>query len=360
MGVQEVSWKGLQLTGLPPSPREAHLLVALDAHRLLLLGGGAVSPAFGPQQFNDTFVLDLKEGKWSYLATTGDQPTPRTGTSAVVLDDQRVLLFGGSSMLEGYMNDVFILDTKNWAWSRFPVRGLPPSPRDKHTACLLGSKMYVFGGFGPSLAPGREADTREEQDQDGPSPHSDTDAMSASGDESTEEEDDDDDNNDEATMSFTWFNDLHVFDLTSMEWLRVETKGAKPSPRAAHAAFIVKTLEWKKEVAKSPPCARSFHSMGLLGESQLSACYGGVGIHGEMFPGLELLNVETMEWTLVKSRSGAWPPLRGASAMVARHSKEACEIIIFGGSCSMENRDTVFYNDCYTFDASSLLHRLSN
>ncbi|MCO5579184.1 hypothetical protein L7F22_033037 [Adiantum nelumboides] len=374
MGV-EVGCKALQVTGLPPSPREAHLLLALDARRLLVLGGGAVSPAFGPQQFNDTFVLDLEEVKWSYMATKGDQPSPRTGASAVALDGQRVLLFGGSSMLEGYMNDVYVLDTKDWVWSKITVRGLPPSPRDKHTACLLGSKMYVFGGFGPSL-------TSNNEDQDG-NALSDTDAMSPSDEESAEEEDDDG-----ASISFTWFDDLHVLDVTSMEWQSVETKGTKPSPRAAHAAFIIKalnpglkhsdkmivfggrdsvgrqkdlftlnlqTLDWIKEGANCPP-ARSFHSMVPFGESQqLAVCYGGVGIHGEMFPGLELLNVESMDWTSVKSSNGAWPPLRGASAIVARHNKEACEIIIFGGSCSMEDRETVYYNDCYAIDVSSFV-----
>jgi hypothetical protein len=49
----EVTVKALALLGLPPSPREAHLLIALDAHRVVLLGGGSISPVSGPQQFND-------------------------------------------------------------------------------------------------------------------------------------------------------------------------------------------------------------------------------------------------------------------------------------------------------------------
>ena len=52
MGV-EVTVKALPLMGLPPSPREAHIMISLDAHRILLLGGGSISPASGPQQFND-------------------------------------------------------------------------------------------------------------------------------------------------------------------------------------------------------------------------------------------------------------------------------------------------------------------
>lgn len=32
-------------------------------------------------------------------------------------------------------------------WSFVEVTGLPPPPRDGHTACMIGNQMYVFGGF---------------------------------------------------------------------------------------------------------------------------------------------------------------------------------------------------------------------
>lgn len=383
MGV-EVKWKALQLMGMPPSPREAHVMLALDADRVLVLGGGSISPVFGPQQFNDMFVLDLKEAKWSQINSKGDQPSPRTGLSAIVLGDgHRVLIFGGSSMTEGYMNDVYILDTKEWVWSKHPVKGQFPSPRDKHTACLFGSKMYVFGGFGPSSTVGNGGVSEANDENEDHDEHTDTDADASEDDESGEEDEDD-----EPSMSFTWFNDLHVFDVVTMEWQRIETKGAKPSPRAAHAAFIAKvtdqkssekdqmiifggrdpggrqndlfsldlqTLEWVKVGGKAPP-ARSFHSMVPLGEHQLAICYGGVGVNGEMFPGMELLNLESMEWTLLKSSSGVWPPLRGVSAMASCLSKEAAKLIIFGGSCSLEDRETVYYNDAYSVDMGPLVN----
>lgn len=378
----EVSAKPLQLMGLPPSPREAHIMLPLDAHRILLLGGGSISPVFGPQQFNDVFVLDLKESRWSHIPSKGDQPSSRTGQSAVLLDDGRVLVFGGSSMTEGYMNDVYVFDSKEWVWTAPPVKGKPPSPRDKHTACLVGSKLYVFGGFGPSAVAGN-GDVNEGSDDDEDA----EDAVSEdSGDEdvSAEEEEDDGPN-----MSFTWFNDMHVLDVMSMEWQELETKGTKPTPRAAHAAFIasvkeqgssenenkmilfggrdpsgrrndlfsfdLQTLEWTKEGSKSPP-ARSFHTMVPLGGSQLAVSYGGIGVDGDMFLGLELLNLRTMKWTSLKSSGGAWPPLRGASAMVACLSIEESKLVIFGGSCSLEDRETVYYNDAYAIDVSPLLN----
>ncbi|KAH7426319.1 hypothetical protein KP509_11G095400 [Ceratopteris richardii] len=239
--------------------------------------------------------------------------------------------------------------------------------------------MYVFGGFGPLIGSANGDDNGSEEDGQDGSDRSDNQAMIESDDEESEEEDED------AAMSFTWFDDLYVLDVVSNIWQKVETTGLKPSPRAAHAAFITKVpgdskigrlvvfggrdpvgrqndmysldlqaMQWKKETSICPP-ARSFHSLVQLGDSLFAVCYGGVGASGEMFPGLEVLNVETMEWTSLKSSSGTWPSLRGASALVWNLNKEACQVIMFGGSCSIEDRDPLYFNDCYIFDMSSLL-----
>ena len=48
------------------------------------------------------------------------------------------------------MDDVYVLDTKEWVWSHPQMKGKIPSARDKHTACLVGRSLYIFGGFGPS------------------------------------------------------------------------------------------------------------------------------------------------------------------------------------------------------------------
>jgi len=33
------------------------------------------------------------------------------------------------------------------SWSRPAVKGRPPAARDGHTACVIDSRIYIFGGY---------------------------------------------------------------------------------------------------------------------------------------------------------------------------------------------------------------------
>lgn len=117
------------------------------------------------------------------------------------------------------MNDTHILDTRTFTWSQPSTTGSPPTPRDKHTSIRLGNKVYIFGGFGPEPEASSEA----------------------AGEETTKGLDDLDEEADEwetdeeegpggrpGGMDFTWYNDLHVFDVSTGEWSEVETTGHVP------------------------------------------------------------------------------------------------------------------------------------
>lgn len=42
---------------------------------------------------------------------------------------------------------LFCFDTKTLEWEKPHVSGTCPGARDGHSACIVGSKMYIFGGF---------------------------------------------------------------------------------------------------------------------------------------------------------------------------------------------------------------------
>ena len=67
-------------------------------------------------------------------------------------------------------------------WSKPAISGIKPSPRDKHTAITWGSKLVVFGGFGPA----GEEDSEEEG---GPE-----------------------------SVNFSWFKDTFTFDTATSVW----------------------------------------------------------------------------------------------------------------------------------------------
>lgn len=58
---------------------------------------------------------------------------------------KKLIIFGGGDG-PAYFNDVYILDTVNHRWSKPKVTGTAPSPRRAHTACLYRNGIYVFGG----------------------------------------------------------------------------------------------------------------------------------------------------------------------------------------------------------------------
>ena len=59
------------------------------------------------------FVHPVSAGTWSCPATTGDKPLPCAHFTLTKVDDSRVVMFGGWTGIR-FLNDVYILDVKQW------------------------------------------------------------------------------------------------------------------------------------------------------------------------------------------------------------------------------------------------------
>ena len=68
--------------------------------------------------------------------------------TAVGLDENRILVFGGLADKNKRFDDVWILNTSAGTWQNIKHAGTPPCPRAHHTATMVGTKMYVIGGYG--------------------------------------------------------------------------------------------------------------------------------------------------------------------------------------------------------------------
>lgn len=68
------------------------------------------------------------------MSAKGSAATGRYGHSCVVLDQDRVLVFGGYDADASPTNDVHVIDMTKKKWVKVEQKGERPSPRLHHTA----------------------------------------------------------------------------------------------------------------------------------------------------------------------------------------------------------------------------------
>jgi hypothetical protein len=134
-----------------PSPRGGHTATRLDDGTILLIGGAphATGPALGSG-------LRLEEGGVEFEPLEPTLNVPRTGHTATLLPDGRILLIGGSrrdeaGTLEDLVETVETFDPSTGAFEILPVLG-EPIRRTEHTATLHeeNGDLFVdlYGGTG--------------------------------------------------------------------------------------------------------------------------------------------------------------------------------------------------------------------
>jgi hypothetical protein len=145
------AWRRPLSSGKPPPGCAYHTATRLSRGRVLVFGGNDAERSFA-----QLHILELSTMEWSHPSTTGDAPAPRTGHATVGLDGARVLVYGGwdyTAHGDGFdfRDDVAILDTDTWAWTRPAVAGAPPAARVGHTMVALQTgqdqrALFLFGG----------------------------------------------------------------------------------------------------------------------------------------------------------------------------------------------------------------------
>ncbi|KAE8678956.1 Acyl-CoA-binding domain-containing protein 5 [Hibiscus syriacus] len=141
-----------------------------------------------PEGLGSVVVYD----QWISPPITGQRPKGRyelaRGGQSVTLVGRILVIFGGQDAKLTLRNDLHIPDLKTLTWDEIDSVGVPPSLRSGHAAAVHAERyLLIFGG-------GSHA---------------------------------------------TCFNDLHVFDLQTMEWSIPRQQGEIPTPRAGHAGVTV-------------------------------------------------------------------------------------------------------------------------
>jgi len=245
---------------------------------------------------------------WSKFTQDGELPEKRNCHNSCIVGN-KLYVFGGYGIQnESFLNvRTFNLDTKSWNTPQCAAAGMFPRNRYSSSCVVLGKRILIFGGFSPEGY---------------------------------------------------WLNDLHVLDTESDDsrythmWYQPETSGQPPSPRAAHSCTLVgrklfffggndgqtlyddlhildtETFHWQKMHPQGlQPLARSGHSALLVKDKIV--IFGGGGLGGT--PMNDVHYLDCMGGRLVWSQ----PSLRGTGPS-PRAGHTACVLhgnclLIFGG-----------------------------
>lgn len=237
-------WVALPVAGRRPPGRYKHA-AAVVGQRLYISGGSR-----NGRHLSDIQVLDFTDSTWSSLKLPAAptavhlendsllQVFPATSGHHMILWGQKLLILDGHSKYSSSVT-VRFLDLETQQCGIVETIGELPVAREGESVTLVGSKLIMFGGEDTCRKLLNdihilELDTmtwnKVEATQNPPSPRYDhATAVHA----------------ERYLLVFggcshsTCFNDLYVLDLDTMEWSQPETRGDYVSPRAGHSGITV-------------------------------------------------------------------------------------------------------------------------
>ncbi|XP_058410325.1 kelch domain-containing protein 3 isoform X2 [Diceros bicornis minor] len=139
---------------LEGGPRRVNHAAVAVGHRVYSFGGYCSGEDYETLRQIDVHIFNAVSLRWTKLppvrpAIRGQAPVVpymRYGHSTVLIDDT-VFLWGGRNDTEGACNVLYAFDVNTHKWSTPRVSGIVPGARDGHSACVLGKTMYIFGGY---------------------------------------------------------------------------------------------------------------------------------------------------------------------------------------------------------------------
>ncbi|XP_053456990.1 kelch domain-containing protein 3 isoform X2 [Nycticebus coucang] len=139
---------------LEGGPRRVNHAAVAVGHRVYSFGGYCSGEDYETLRQIDVHIFNAVSLRWTKLppvrpAIRGQAPVVpymRYGHSTVLIDDT-VFLWGGRNDTEGACNVLYAFDVNTHKWSTPRVSGTIPGARDGHSACVLGKIMYIFGGY---------------------------------------------------------------------------------------------------------------------------------------------------------------------------------------------------------------------
>ncbi|ELU08387.1 hypothetical protein CAPTEDRAFT_181873 [Capitella teleta] len=96
---------------------------------------------------NQIWVYHIVESNWTKMEIEGAKPVPRYGHTQVLLGDSAILIVGGFGGPNKQLNDMWLLNIGNeaWSWHRIDVINIQNAAPQLwcHPGCLVGDKIVV-------------------------------------------------------------------------------------------------------------------------------------------------------------------------------------------------------------------------
>lgn len=121
----------------------------------MVVFGGLQSEPNNPTPFsssNDLWVLNLNHFVWHKQLTSNLKPLPRYGHSQVVIDDNHILIMGGSGGPNMLFSDIWLLTipqhkSLQWIWKRIQIKSSDQTIAPQinfHPACKISNIVIVL------------------------------------------------------------------------------------------------------------------------------------------------------------------------------------------------------------------------
>jgi leucine-zipper-like transcriptional regulator 1 len=144
LDLDTMTWIQPTVTGNVPIARNAHTMTVVG--KVLYLFGGHS----GSRHLNDLHVFDTSKLEWSTPVVTGSIPPGLRGHSSNLVGGNQIVLFGGYDG-RNRANDLYLFDISTNKWTHPTETDGSPPGRQRHTACLVGSKkLLIYAGFNGS------------------------------------------------------------------------------------------------------------------------------------------------------------------------------------------------------------------
>lgn len=143
-------WKYVSVRGTPPSWRDFHSAVAFD-NKMYVFGGRSDRSGYNHSQqeiyCNVIMYFNTTDNTWVKPETSGKAPVGRRSHSSFVYNNN-IYIFGGYNGIERkHFNDLHKFDPKTQNWSLIEIKGShKPCARRRQCCCMVGDKMFLFGG----------------------------------------------------------------------------------------------------------------------------------------------------------------------------------------------------------------------